>query len=221
MKATKEKIALFDFCDTLVSFQTANEFVRFYVKNYASFGVKIKHILYIILSILKIIDRLELKSNDHSAKKRLLLWQLKGCHKSKMEFVAKEFYQKCIRPRIINETLMELKQKQADNWRIFIVSGGYDIYINFFAIEYGIELTNIIANHLLFKNEKFIGKYDLNCMGEEKVKLLKNKINRENSFVIAYSDSLSDLPMLNWADEAYVVAPYTFAKQYNFQEFRV
>ena len=220
MKVSKEKIALFDFCDTLVSFQTANEYVRFYMKNYASLGVKIKHILYLILSVSGIIDRLELKSKDQSVRKRLLLWQLKGCHKSKMESAAEKFYQKCIKPRVINETLSELKQKQADNWCIFIVSGGYDIYINFFALEYGIELTNVIANHLLFKNEIFIGKYDLNCMGEEKVKLLKNKINRENSFVIAYSDSLSDLPMLNWADEAYVVSPYTFAKQYNFQEFR-
>ena len=220
MKVTKDKVALFDFCDTLVSFQTANEYVRFYVKNYASLKVKIRHMLYLFLSISGILDKLELKSEDQSVRKRMLLWQLKGSSRTKMELVAKEFYQRCIKPRTINETLLELKRKQSDNWRIYIVSGGYDIYINLFAKDYGIELSNVVSNHLLFENGFFLGKYDLNCMGNEKVKLLNNKINRENSLVIAYSDSISDLPMLNWADEAYVVAPYTFAKRYNFHELR-
>lgn len=221
MANKKEKIALFDFCDTLVSFQTANEYVRYYVKNYATLSIKWRHFIYLALSASGIISRMEKKHPSRNVRKRILLWQLKGSSKNQMNMVAKQYYNNRIKPCLIKETIAELLKYQKEGRKIMIVSGGYDIYIKYFAVEYGIELSNIISNRLLFKKDSFTGKFDLDCMGGEKVNLLNKSFEiREYVDVVAYSDAISDLPLLQWADRAYVVTPYSFAKLYNFNELR-
>lgn len=221
MANKKEKIALFDFCDTLVSFQTANEYVRFYVNNYATLSVRWRHFIYLFLSVSGIISRLEKKNPIRNTRKRILLWQLKGCSKDKMEMAAQEYYEKRIKPNLIRETIVALLKCQKEGRKVIIVSGGYDIYIKYFAREYGIAFSDIISNQLLFNKSSFVGKFDLDCMREEKVKILRKRfVCRDNFDVEAYSDSESDLPMLQWADIAYVVTPYSFAKLYNFYEIR-
>ena len=220
MANEKDKIALFDFCDTLVSFQTANEYVRFYVNNYATLSVRLRHFMYLFLSASGIISRLEKKNPIRNIRKRILLWQLKGSPKDMMEMAAQEYYETRIKPCLIMETISELLKCQKEGYKVIIVSGGYDIYIKFFAQEYGIELIDIISNRLLFKNDSFLGKFDVDCMCDEKLRLLNKRFEkREDYNVVAYSDSESDLPMLLWADKSYVVT-YSFAKKYNFREIR-
>ena len=220
MQNKKEKIALFDFCDTLVSFQTANEYVRFYIKHHASFAVKLRHICYLLMSITGLVSRMENRAPDKNIRKRMLLWQLKGCPIKRMEQAAMEYYQQRIKPCLIIETIHELTRLQKEGWRILIVSGGYDLYINHFALEFGISENDVISNHLVFINGIFSGRYDVDCMGSKKVEILNDKFNRKNYDVIAYSDSESDLPMLLWADTAIVISK-SWAKNYNFQEIRI
>lgn len=221
MENEKNKIALFDFCDTLVSFQTANEYVRYYVENYATLSIKWRHFIYLALSASGIISHIEKKHHSRNIRKRILLWQLKGCPYEKMNIVAEQYYNNRIKPCLIKETIAELLKCQKEGHKVIIVSGGYDIYIKYFAFEYGIELNDIISNRLLFKKNSFTGKFDLDCMGDEKVHLLNKRFEiRENLEVVAYSDAISDLPLLKWADRAYVVTPYSFAKLYNFNELR-
>lgn len=221
MTNRNKKIALFDFCDTLVSFQTANEYVRFFVKNHANISVKLRHIIYLILSASSIILHMEKKHPEMNIRKRILLWQLTGSSMEKMEIAAKEYYELRIKPCLIKETIAELIKCQKEGCKILIVSGGYDIYIKHFALEYGIEIRNIIANQLLFNKNLFIGKYAHECMGEEKVRLL-NKIfkHRDDFNVVAYSDSESDLPMLLWADKGIVITK-SWAKKYQFKEITI
>ncbi len=217
----KENIALFDFCDTLVSFQTANEYVRFFVKNYANLSVKLRHFVYLTLSASGLISHMEKKHPEKNIRKRILLWQLKGSTRDKMEMIAKEYYERRIKPCLVSETITELLKCKKEGCKILIVSGGYDIYIKHFALEYGIETRNIIANQLLFDKNLFIGKYDLECMGEEKVRLLSKILKQRDDFnVVAYSDSESDLPMLLWADRGIVITK-SWAKKYQLNEITI
>ncbi len=217
----KENIALFDFCDTLVSFQTANEYVRFFVKNYANLSVKLRHFVYLTLSASGLISHMEKKHPEKNIRKRILLWQLKGSTRDKMEMIAKEYYERRIKPCLVSETITELLKCKKEGYKIMIVSGGYDIYIKHFALEYGIETRNIIANQLLFDKNLFIGKYDLECMGEEKVRLLSKILKQRDDFnVVAYSDSESDLPMLLWADRGIVITK-SWAKKYQLNEITI
>lgn len=200
MANKKEKIALFDFCDTLVGFQTANAYVRFYIKHYATFVVSIRYIFYKVLHRLKLLKFV-------GDEKQLLLSLLKGCNQDLMNQAAKEYYENMIKPKLVLSLISELEKYQKDKYRIVIVSGGYDIYISLFAKEFGIQPEDIISNKLLFNEKIFTGRFDVDCMGEEKVRKLNSRFDKDKCEVVAYSDSESDMPMLKWADKAFMVIP--------------
>lgn len=206
MSRIKEKLVLFDFCDTIVGFQTANRYVRYVVKNHSIISVKIRHIIYIFLLKLHIIKLLEFLYPEKNVQKRILLWQLKNMKKDVLENAAKEFYVKSIKKNLITKTINELHKYISEGVTIAIVSGGYDIYIKYFALDFGIDLENILANKLVFKDNIFTGTFDIDCMGNTKVKLLNRQFQKEDFYILAYSDSESDLPMLTWAHEGYVIS---------------
>lgn len=205
MKQNKDKLALFDFCDTLVGFQTANQYVRYIVKNFSTSYVKLRHLFYILLLKLRVIKILESLFPSNNIQKRIILWQIKGVKKDVIDIAAKEFYLNMIKPNLISKTMDELQKMISNGWEIAIVSGGYNVYIEYFAQDYGIKAENIIANKLVFRNNIFTGTFDVDCMGEMKVKMLCEHFQRDKYFIIAYSDSESDMPMLKWADEGYVI----------------
>lgn len=203
MPENKEKIALFDFCETIVSFQSADRYVKFVVDNFATPTVRFRHKLYVLQDKLHLARRFNKYFHTHFITKELLLKQLKGVPYDVMDHAAQEYYNKVIRPNLISATIAELKRLQKEDYRIVIVSAGYDIYIEYFAKEFGIKVDDIHANQLLFKNQKFTGEYEKDCVGNVKVEILNANFQKEECYAVAYTDSESDLPMLNWADEGY------------------
>ena len=85
MKQNKDKLALFDFCDTLVGFQTANQYVRYIVKNFSTSYVKLRHLFYILLLKLRVIKILESLFPSNNIQKRIILWQIKGVKKLNLD----------------------------------------------------------------------------------------------------------------------------------------
>jgi len=79
-----------------------------------------------------------------------------------------------------------------------IISASYDLWINEFAKRLGIKV--VIATRV-DSNGKIIGK---NCKREEKISRLYAHVKNVN-VSCAYSDSSSDIPMLEIANVAYVV----------------
>ena len=200
MQNEKEKIALFDFCDTLVDFQTANAYVRYCIKHHATLVVGFRYFFYRVLRRLKLLKYI-------GDEKIVLLSLLKGCTQDLMYQAAKEYYENMIKPRLVLPVISELEKYQKDKYRIVIVSGGYDIYISLFAKDFGIQQDDVISNKLLFHKKIFTGRFDVDCMGEEKVRKLNSRFDKDKCEVVAYSDSESDMPMLKWADRAFLVKP--------------
>ncbi len=89
-----------------------------------------------------------------------------------------------------------LKSQKEDD---LVISASFDFIIKPFCEYLGIH--NVIATKYDVKNGKIIGK---NCKGEEKVKRFK-EIYQDKVVLNAYSDSLSDVPMLKMAKNAYLV----------------
>lgn len=215
----KRKIALFDFCETLTNFQTADRYVRYVMsKNTNVISKGLQYYLQIFLEKSKIsavLFRLGININ-----KFMLLNNLKGLSYDVLNQEAKNYYQEEIKPNLIKETIQELKRLKADNYEIVIVSGGYDIYLHYFAQEYNID--QLLCSNLLFKESAFTGSLDgKDCMGDEKVVRLKkllDKCNVDSYESIAYSDSISDLPFLKFANQAVVVSrkPQKWAKSNHF-----
>ena len=91
---------------------------------------------------------------------------------------------------------------------VIIISGGYSPYIKVFAEQHGIKY--FFATEIELSKNKVTGHFSgKDCLNQQKVELLEqflqdNPIQFSSS--IAYSDSSSDLPLLKWVNEGYVVS---------------
>lgn len=204
-----KRLALFDFCETLVSFQTAGHFVD-YVRakagNSQMFRLEQLRVQSKKLRFTTVVNKLFPHFNFD---KRLQLYQLKGFTKDALEAFAEEYYVKHIVPNLIPELLAKVREKVAQGYTVSIVSGGYSIYLKHFAKEYGI--TDIISSEIGFnKNQVCTGRLEgADCMYHYKIQKLNKHfvagdINLEES--VAYSDSITDLPLLRWAGTGVVVS---------------
>ena len=194
------KIALFDFCDTMVNFQTADVFVEYALKKLN------KNWIYDRLVASTVIENY---LNKHwKIKKKLLLYCLKGVRKDELQELAENYCMKILEPATYSYMLDEVKKLKNDGYHILFVSGGYDIYLQCFANMHCVD--GVIATKLLFKNDVFSGRIDgTDCMGENKIVHLCDYLKRHNikvDYSVAYSDSISDECMLKWADRAIVIS---------------
>jgi len=201
----KKKVALFDFCDTIVSFQTANAFVEYAIHKFP--GRWFFYSLYKLVNKTKLISGFYYYFINHSASKRIPLLFLKGIEKNVLEHIARDFYNERIRTKFILPVLEQMKKLQTERYKTIIVSGGFNIYIDFFAKEYGIDC--VLANEIIYKNNRCAGKYGEECMGKNKVARLAsylplNDIDYHNSW--AFSDDKSDIPLLELVQNKVVVS---------------
>lgn len=206
MQVEKTKIVFLDFCGTCVPFQSADKFVFFVAANYATLAVRFRSVLLKILMYLRLVKRIERWSKYRITSKKLILSQLKGLNESVMEEAAKQYFIQIIKPSLIPEIYDEIKKKQKEGFRIVVVSGGYDIYIKYFMEYIGGNMSDVLATPLIFVNEKFTGKMGLDCMAEAKITYIQKYFNKKDIYSVAYSDSLSDTPLFNFADEAHIIA---------------
>ena len=195
----KNQLILYDFCGTLVDFQTANAYARFTIK---SLGKKrrIVEFVRLILNKLRLISLLNIFRAKMSVNKSLLLYQLKGCKYEEMDSCARRFYKECITPHLITPVLKRLQQDIENGNTVAIVSGGYDIYLKYFAEEYNVPF--LICTQLKFIDNLFTGSIvGKDCMEYEKINRLHSVFpclkSEDNFFMTLYSDSLSDIPLFN------------------------
>ena len=142
------KIAVFDFCDTLVNFQTADAYTDYVINVVKADSVKYRAKFY---SYLKEKKRISHYLDKYGfINKRLKLWRLKGLSKKEMEEAAKQFYKEKVLSGLQMPLIKRLKKYQSEGYKIYIVSGGYDIYLQFFVQEY--NLDGLLSTKLKFNN---------------------------------------------------------------------
>ena len=106
---------------------------------------------------------------------------------------------------------------------VIVVSGGYDIYINYFADDYNINY--VCATQIKFKNQVCTGLFKGNdCMYKQKVNAVNQYIKQKNiqyNKSIFYTDSISDIALMKWVDKGIVISKnksQSWAKHYGFKE---
>ena len=207
------KIALYDFCDTIVSFQTANPFVLF-VLNKMERGK-----LFLKIISLKCVNGF--LSKHWRVEKAILLYQLKGIEYIKLKELAGEYYKEMIYSHLHHPVLNNIDKLKKEGYKIYVVSGGYKIYIEYFVKQFGLD--GVIANELQEKKGLFTGRLQQkDCMGEAKLERIKSYFS-ECIFddVICVSDSISDLPMLRWGNKGIVISKTAHRKwpdEYGFDQ---
>jgi len=203
-----KKLVVFDFCETLVDLQSADKFIDYVIEKEKYNKYRFLNTLTNIftkLGFLAIVSKLFPKLN---LSKRLRLYQIKGVSKMAIDALAIQYYNEVLKHHKIKH-LHELLLKHIDNKdHILIVSGGYAPYIKYFSEFYKLQYS--FATEIEFHNNRATGMFfGKDCLFNQKVVLIETYL-KENKILfdesIAYSDSISDLPLLRWADKAYVVS---------------
>ena len=198
-----DKLALFDFCGTLVDFQSGNPYI-FYVLNKLNSP---------LLNIKNFVRKLKLKFcrlyNKYYLDKNDILKLLKGISFDDLDNYALEYYINEVRPHIYENVLNKLIELKSKGYKIYIVSAGYEIYLKYFAYEFGLD--GVLATKIKFDRKNLcLGVFDgKDCISNQKVvyikDILKNEIENASE-IFGFTDSPSDLPMLNLCNKKYVVA---------------
>lgn len=194
----KKILAIFDFCDTLIGMQTANRFVSLaYQQN--------KNFMTFLSEVIRLLGRRSrlLFGNRH---KRWQLKQLKGLNKQKLNKIAKEYVQNELLPKENKAIVDKMLWHKSQSHVVVIASGGFSEYIKEYAKIYDIEY--VIATDLENIDDVITGKMDgLDCMGINKIDKLKSALNLDEfdlSKSFAYSDHISDIPLLSFVGNAVV-----------------
>jgi HAD superfamily hydrolase (TIGR01490 family) len=193
----KRKIALFDFDGTLIHGDSLFSFVM-HSRGYFVFYLGMIFILPLMLTgYLGIISRSTVKE-----------WYLRYFfhnYDSNDFRKACENYKGWITNHVKQISILELSKRKEDGYEIWIVSASVGNWIIPWAKSIGVD--KIIATEILFDaNDRFVGFASSNCNGDEKVNRIKEFIlNKESCSIIAYGDSNNDIPMFEYANEAYKV----------------
>ena len=214
-------LVIFDFCETMIRFQTADRFVDYVVQNS-------KHSMRFWIYISKIASKRPLSAlfnrifPGFNFNKRVKLLALRGIPESEISHLSIQYAE-----TIENETIepvMRLLYKHSEmKDHIVLISGGYTNYLYYFAKKY--HFKSFFGTQIKFHKGYCKGIFDgADCMHGIKLVVLKkylkeNEIKYDTS--ICYTDSITDLPILEWADKAVVVSrnqSQTWAKSRNYQE---
>lgn len=197
---SSDKIALFDFCGTLVNFQSGNPYVFHVLDNQSNFLLNTKN------CFRKIKLKLFKKFNKNYSDKIDILKLLKGFSKNYLEDMALDYYIRKVRPHFYLKVVNKMLDLKNAGYKIYVVSGGYTIYLKYFIQEFGLD--GVIATDIKFdKNNKCLGIFDgKDCIKNEKLNRIQFLLNKDYTDIVGFTDSIWDLPMLNVCNKKYVVA---------------
>ncbi len=219
---SNKDLILFDFCETLVDFQTADAYVDFVRKNIDSPRMQFLEFTLKLFKKIKIISLCYKFFPNKSIEKRLKLYQLKGLNEIILKDLAGLFYSLEVKPNLIPETLELMNDCIKKNCEVVLISGGYSIYLQHFCNEYHIK--KLYSTDVAFSENKCSGKIlGLDCLFENKVTLIENGGLNLSDYEtkVVFTDSSSDLPLLNWADKGFVISkniPQSWATELNFEQ---
>lgn len=208
-----DSIAIYDFCQTLVDFETADQFVHFIRMKKTTRRINnIEQIRKILLKtkVLAILGKI-MHGLDKSyfLNKHILLYELKGMTRSEIEGWAEQYYREIIKKHFIKQTIELLKAQKKEGYIIVIISASYEPFLRLFKEEYNVDY--LLTNEFVYdEDDRFIGKLkEKDCVGRNKVKRLKKQFpdfaKEKFENCEAYGDSVSDIPILKIAKKGYVI----------------
>lgn len=205
-----EKLAIFDVDYTITKKETLMELYKYMV--FSEFE-NIKYIPRALFSGLMY----GLKIYDEKRVKESFLKFIENKSEAELEVLTRNFYHDVLKNILYDDAIAMMKKLKSEGCKIFLISASPEFYLNeLYDIK---EVDMIIGTKFFMEAGKFIRKMDgLNCKGEEKVRRLKEYLEKEkievdykNSYM--FSDSLSDKPLLDLVGNAYLI---NYKKKHHF-----
>ncbi|WP_346235350.1 HAD-IB family hydrolase [Lysinibacillus telephonicus] len=192
-----KKIAFFDIDKTIIKKDSMFLFVWFGLKKRPrTFPVLLPIFFFTILYTLRLISSKRVKE--------YYFYSIKFLKEEDLH----EFYL-MLKKHIFIEAMEELQSRKNEGCYNLLVSASPYAYVKYFKeIPY---VDDVIGTELVIKNDFYINRINGdNCKGEEKVRKIEKHLKQlgyvidfNNSY--AYSDSLSDLPMLALVRNSFIV----------------
>lgn len=193
------KVAIFDFCDTLVSFQTADEFIKFC-------AIRRNKVKFYFLEVVRHILR-KFRILRGPANKKFLLRYIKGLKEDELDLLANDYFENRIKDKLLESTLECLRVLKSSGYKTIIISGGYECYIKKFAELF--DCDEVIATEIEIIDGIATGNIaGLDCMGVNKIYKLESvidiqKINYDESYT--FSDHDSDIYIFSLVKNRFVI----------------
>ncbi len=137
-----------------------------------------------------------------------MLQLTKGWDRHEVEDLVRDVLIDVIDPYVYQEALDLMALHQDEGRRIFIVSSSPEEVVRPLAGHFGI--SGVIATRARIEDGKYTGELEFYCFGESKAEAIRSLAERlgidlDNSF--AYTDSITDLPMLEAVGHPVAVNP--------------
>lgn len=137
-----------------------------------------------------------------------------GASRQALADYSTDFAARIVRKGLLPDALAAIEFHRARGDRLILMSASFDLYVD--QIGRLLGFADVIASKAAWRSDADLGVtlaggFDgANCHGVNKVKRLNAHLaseKRHSLQIIAYSDHHSDLPLLAFADTAYVVNP--------------
>ena len=210
----KVKLALFDIDYTITRKETLMEFYKYIVSK------DIKNIKFLPRALFSGL-MYGVKVYDERRVKESFLKFIENIEEKDLAILTKKFYDERLSKILYKDALDMIHKLKTEGYMVILISASPEFYIKeFYAID---DVDFIIGTRFTFENGKFVRKMSgNNCKRDEKVVRLKaylkeNNIEAdyENSYM--FSDSLSDLPLLDLVGDPYLI---NYNKKHNIEILR-
>ncbi len=218
------KWVVFDFCETLVNLQSADAFIAYVIKGKMKFWRRLWSGVILIFQKCRFFVLAQKMFPIYNLEKRMRMFLLRGISKADLDVLANEFVNTILVPAENAALVSRMKAHLAKGDKVQISSGGIGVYLRFWSSKYGIETVD--ATELEYRDNRCTGfMLGRDCLYGEKVQRLNGRLHLDSALTnlerVSYSDSITDLPLLNWANEAWVVSydkGRSWVKNYNLKE---
>lgn len=200
----RENIVLFDMDDTLIKGDSILKFMLFFIKKKPQkIFSYIALIPYFILFLFKIIKNQKIKERIATI--------FKDIEVDELSQIGLEFANSIIPKLYFNYALETIKKHKENKDYLVLITASFSFYAEHIANNLGFDLC--LGSDLWRLENKYTGYlYGKNCYKEEKrYRLLVEGIRNAK---YAYSDSISDLPLFEFAEKKICVNPKKDLKEF-------
>lgn len=196
MKSTK--VAIFDIDKTIIRSDSMFQFVRYVVRRYPELTWRLP-----VIAVHTVLFKAGLMSVE-----RVKRSYFKGIERMSEQDL-EHFYASRLRTAVFAEALTEMQQRKQEGDHVLLVTASPHAYMKYFqTLPY---VDHVIGTELVRHANGYTCEIaGMNCKGEEKVRRIQAYL-KERSMVIdfeqsrAYSDSLSDLPVMKLVAQRYFI----------------
>jgi len=157
----------------------------------------------------KLLQRMGGSDEQGMARTRDYLAELcKGWRVEQVDQIVRETLEELINPYVYAEAAALIGEHRAAGRDVVLVSGSGDVMVK--PIGEALGITDIIASRMVVHEGRYTGEIDFYAYGENKAVAMREIAEREGydlAGCYAYSDSITDAPMLAAVGHGYAVNP--------------